>query len=658
MQIPSPAEHLSGDELPELRRLASIIDSSEDAIISKDLDGRILTWNRGASAIYGYSAEEMIGRSIKLLAGEDRLDEEEAILARIRAGQRVQHVETVRIKKNGTPIHVSLTISPILDEHHVVVGASHVARDISERRRLELGNAQLAALVESSEDAIISKDLTGTILTWNAAAERIYGYPASEAIGKKMLLVLPAERIGEENDVLASMRRGEVVSHIETTRLRKGGASIDVSLTISPIRDRVGNIIGVSHIARDITSRKNVEKHLQETQRLESLGVLAGGVAHDFNNLLVGIMGNTSVALETLSTNNPARGMLRDVLAASETAANLTRQLLAYAGKGRFVIEPIDLSDLVLQISTLVQSSIPKNVSIRRELTAGLPCIEADASQLQQLIMNLVINGAEAIGHEQPGTVLIATGTQHVDEHYINSILAPVEIGPGDYVTLDVHDSGIGMSEETIAKIFDPFFTTKFTGRGLGLAAVLGIVRGHKGAIKVYSAPGKGTTFKVLIPATDAQRPASKAALKQSQQQTGETILVVDDEQIVRRTAKMMLERHGYTVIVAENGKEGVDLFRVLGEKIGLVLLDMTMPVMGGEEAFRELKAIHPDVRVILSSGYNEVEAVQRFAGKGLAGFIQKPYSSAVLVAKVSSILTEWQQHRLQVEQKDDSTGV
>jgi two-component system cell cycle sensor histidine kinase/response regulator CckA len=645
--IPGSARDMPQDDLAELYRLASIIESSEDAIVTQDLHGKILTWNRGASAIYGYAAEQMIGRSIQLLAGQDRLNEEEAILARIRAGQRVQHFETVRIKKNGAPVHVSLTISPILDETtRVVVGATHIARDISERKRMEAANSQLAAVVESSEDAIITKDLSGTILTWNDAAERVYGYPAAEAIGQKMLLLFPPDRVSEEAEILAKIRRGERVSHFETTRIRKGGISIDISLTISPMRDRGGNVVGVSHIARDITARKNFERQLQQTQRLESLGVLAGGVAHDFNNLLVGIMGNTSVAMETISTNNPAKGMLKDVLAASETAASLTRQLLAYAGKGRFVIEALDLSDLVVQISTLLQSSISKNVSIRHELAELLPCIEADASQMQQLIMNLVINGAEAIGTERSGTVLVATGTQRVDEHYISTTLAPADVGPGDYVILEVHDSGIGMSAETISRIFDPFFTTKFTGRGLGLAAVMGIVRGHKGAIKVYSTPGKGTTFKVLFPATDAPKPAAKASMQTAQPQDGATILVVDDEQIVRRTAKMMLERHGHTVIVAENGKEGLDLYRVLGEKIGLVLLDMTMPVMGGEETFRELKAISPDVRVILSSGYNEVEAVRRFAGKGLAGFVQKPYSSAVLLAKVENILTGRQHHR------------
>jgi CheY-like chemotaxis protein len=269
----------------------------------------------------------------------------------------------------------------------------------------------------------------------------------------------------------------------------------------------------------------------------------------------------------------------------------------------------------------------------------GLPSVEADVTQLQQLLMNLVINGAEAIGDAQ-GTVLITTADEHVDEGYIASVQAS-EISPGTYVKLEVHDTGSGMTQETIDRIFDPFFTTKFTGRGLGLAAALGIVRGHKGAIKVYSTEGQGTTFKVLFPASEQQATRAVPQVATERTAQGETVLVVDDEQIVRRSAKAMLERYGYSVVVAENGKEAVELYRVLADKINLVLLDMTMPILSGEETFRQLKTIRPDIQVILSSGYNEVEAVRRFTGKGLAGFLQKPYSALTLAAKVRAVLQE-----------------
>ena len=620
-------------------QLAAIVENSEDAIISKTLDGIILTWNRGAETVYGYTAADTIGKPMTMLLPEDRPDEEAEILARIGRGERVEHFETVRRTKSGALIDVSLTISPTRDNSGKVTGASHVARNITERKRIEERLLQLAAIVESSDDAIISKTLEGVILTWNCGAERVYGYTASEAIGRQMTMLLPDDRPHEEAEILSRIARGERVEHFETVRRTKPGALIHVSLTISPTRDKSGRIAGASHVARNITERKRIEEQFRHTQKLESLGVLAGGVAHDFNNLLTGILGNTSLALENLSSNNPARGLLRDVLSASERASTLTRQLLAYAGKGNFVIEPINLSELIREISRLIQTSVSRNVQLRLELRDDLPLIMADSSQMQQLIMNLVINGAEAIGPDANGTVLVTTGVQQLDSAYLTNTLGEIAALPtGAYVALEVHDSGCGMDDDTVRRIFDPFFTTKFTGRGLGLSAVQGIVRGHKGTLKVYSRPGRGTTFKVLFPATEETAPAAPAP-RIPAAAAGELVLVVDDEEIIRRTAKSMLERHGYTVVVADDGQKALELFEVLADKVALVLLDMTMPVLSGEETFRLMKNIRPGIKVLLSSGYNESEAVRRFTGKGLAGFIQKPYSSMALQEKVGYIL-------------------
>ncbi|PWU02234.1 MAG: hypothetical protein C5B51_21315 [Terriglobia bacterium] len=382
------------------------------------------------------------------------------------------------------------------------------------------------------------------------------------------------------------------------------------------------------------------ESRLRETQKLESVGILAGGIAHDFNNILTGVLGNASLALDDVPRGSHLAMRLADVVNATERAAQLTKQLLAYAGKGRFVIEPLDLSHQVREISSLIQTSIPRTVQMRLELTESLPCIEADAAQIQQVVMNLVINGAEAIPEGQPGTLLITTGVQEVDDAYIQTTVPGSDIERGRYVTLEVHDTGAGMDPDVISRIFDPFYTTKFAGRGLGLAAVRGIVRGHRGAIKVYSTPGRGTTFKLLFPATlkEDQKRRSRASEHASLKGTG-TILVIDDEEIVRRTAKVTLERFGYEVILAEDGRQGVDAFRRSADRVDAVLLDMTMPVMSGEEAFRELRMIRPDIKVILSSGYNEVEAIRHFTGKGLAGFVQKPYTSLRLAEAVQSVL-------------------
>jgi PAS domain S-box-containing protein len=625
----------------ESGRLAAIVQSSEDAIISKTLQGIVLTWNAGAERIYGYTAAEAIGQSMLIVLPADRATEESEILDRISRGQQVEHFETIRRRKNGESIDVSLTISPICDKGGRIIGVSHIARNTTERRRLEIRLQQLASIVESAEDAIIGKTLEGIILTWNGGAERVYGYPNAEAIGKPMTMLLPEGRPNEENEILERIRRGEQVEHFETVRKTKGGKLIDVSLTVSPIRDSSGRIIGASHVGRNVSERKVQEEQLRHTQKLESLGVLAGGVAHDFNNLLTGILGNASLALGSVSTHDPVSGLLRDLVTAGERASHLTRQLLAYAGKGRFVIEPIDISALVREIAALIQTSIPKNVQLRLELADDLQSIEADVSQVQQVVMNLVINGAEAIAQNDNGSVVVATRMQNVDEHYpLTTLDGAPELPAGRYVSLDIHDTGCGMDEATLSHIFDPFFTTKFAGRGLGLAAVQGIVRGHKGAMKIYSRPGEGTTFKVLFPATQ-QAPAPKKAIIPHIAATSELILVIDDEEIIRRTARSMLEREGFTVVVAENGKEGVDLFQVLSEKVAAVLLDMTMPVMNGEEAYSRLKAIKSGVKVILSSGYNEVEAVQRFAGKGLVGFIQKPYSADTLREKIRMALQE-----------------
>ena len=637
-----PSSHIPiPDAQDELARLAAIIESSSDAIISKDLDGTILTWNRGAAAVYGYAAEEVIGRSIRLLVAPDRMAEEEAILARLREGKRVHHFETVRINKSGLPIHVSLTVSPILGKNGII-GASDVARDISERKRFDAAIAQLAAIVESSEDAIVSKDLSGTIQTWNRSAERLYGYSDAEAIGQNMVILQPPGREREETEILQRAARGERVDHFETERLKKDGRVVKVSLTISPIRDRGGVVTGASHIARDISKQKEVEEQLRQTQRLESLGVLAGGVAHDFNNLLTGILGNASLAVELLPPDLVSlRSVLDDIMSASERAANLTRQLLAYAGKGHFAVAPIDLTALIREISRLVQSTIPKNVQVRLDLEENLPCIEGDSAQLQQVVMNLLINAAEAIPEARAGNVLIAARARPIDESYLRGAFATQPLQPGAYVVLEVVDNGVGMDDATRARIFDPFFTTKFLGRGLGLAAVLGIIRAHKGVLKVSSAPGQGTTFQVLFPASsqrgaiDAQRRKAPAGWAWQDK----TILVIDDESTVLRVAKASLESHGFRVLQAENGSQGIDLFREHQDRIAAVLLDLTMPEMDGEEVLRHLQQISPAVKVILSSGFNEAEAIRRFSSNALAGFIQKPWTALALSTKISDIL-------------------
>lgn len=387
--------------------------------------------------------------------------------------------------------------------------------------------------------------------------------------------------------------------------------------------------------------RSLFEAKLQHTQKLESLGILAGGIAHDFNNLLMAIIGNTELALMDISHANPARKSVIEIETVSRRAADLCRQMLAYSGKGKFVVEPISLNDVISEIGHMLDVSIPKNVVLRYDLANTLPAVEADVSQMRQVLMNLVINASEAIG-EKEGLITLTTCTTYCDHSYFEKTNIHEDLPNGEYVGIEVADTGEGMDAATVARIFEPFFTTKFTGRGLGLAAVLGIVRGHKGALKVYSEVNKGTTFKVLLPASKESAIAYETESVLESKWVGKgTVLLVDDEEVLLTVTSKMLNRLGFEVITAPDGVEALELFKENLDDICCVILDLTMPNMNGEECFRELRRINENVRVILCSGFNEQEATQRFVGKGLAGFIQKPYRFGALSGKLRDILGE-----------------
>jgi PAS domain S-box-containing protein len=523
-------------------------------------------------------------------------------------------------------------------------GAVSVLKSMTERRHAESEQRE-------SEDHFRAIADAAPVLIWSAAPDQSFDYfnqrwsdfagRATESEIRSWLAadaVHPDDRERRRDAYGASFTERRRIQ-IEYRLLRHDGTYRWMLDQGAPRFDRTGKFLGYVGSCLDITEQKQHEDQVRQSQKLESLGVLAGGIAHDFNNLLTGILGNASLGLDSVPSESPLRPRLQDIIEASERAANLTKQLLAYAGKGRFFIEPLDISALVRGIGHLLESSIPKSAQLRMALATDLPCVVGDVSQLQQLVMNLVMNGAEAIAEGENGTVLVAVGAQEIDDAYIQStIWTTGDLEPGRYVTLEVQDDGCGMDEPTIARIFDPFFTTKFTGRGLGLAAVMGIVRGHKGALKVYSTPGRGTTFKVLLPASD-QTPVRDVDSDPGLWRGAGIVLVIDDEAVVRRTAKASLVQYGYSVVLAENGLEGVARFREMAERIALVLLDMTMPVMGGEEALRQLRLLNPNVPIILSSGYNEVETIRRFTGKGLAGFIQKPYTSTQLAKTVKDVL-------------------
>ncbi len=447
--------------------------------------------------------------------------------------------------------------------------------------------------------------------------------------------------------MLKAIAANAPVLNSEKTVVFDDGRKLDLLASAVPLRDPAGNVRGCIAIVMDVTAQKYAEeeriafeRHLQETQKLEGLGVLAGGIAHDFNNLLTGILGNASIARMELAPHQTGIDTTLDhVEQAARRAADLCKQLLAYAGKGRFVIRPVNITRLVKETAPLLEVSISKKVMLQLHLAPDLPYFQADDTQIRQVLMNLVINGAEAIA-DRSGTVTVQTGEIHAGKEYLDRMALPDPLAPGHYVTLEVSDTGSGMSPETLAKIFDPFFTTKFTGRGLGLAAVHGIVRGHKGGIKVYTEPGRGTTFKLLFPASNTEPSALLDPAHSKHPWTGTgRILVVDDEPAIRTVAERVLTRAGFSVTLACDGMEAVELFKKTPDDFRAALLDLTMPRMDGTETLRELHALKPSFPVILTSGFNEQATIQSLVGRGLAGFLPKPFSSDMLLEKIRAAL-------------------
>ncbi len=489
-------------------------------------------------------------------------------------------------------------------------------------RKLAETNRRYRLFIEGVKDyALCTLSLEGLVTSWNAGAQRLLGYSEDEILGEDFSRFFTPEDIerGIPQKELQTAGRGGLAQN-EGWRVRKDGTRFFCSGVLAFAGEGDGRELG--KLMRDVTEQRRNEEAMLQSQKLESIGVLAGGIAHDFNNLLTGILGGVSLAKDSLPADHPAYPMLNIAERSGEKSAGLISQLLAYAGKGFFVITSFDLSALIAETLPLIETSVPKTVHLLLQLGADLPAIQADASQIRQIVMNLIINGAESIGPEG--------GTLHVSSMLIKA---------GAEVCIEVRDSGSGMSDDTKARIFDPFYTTKFTGRGLGLAAVSGIVRAHKGRMEVESVLGEGSTFRVFFPASGAPvAPAGKSPAPGDLRGSG-CILLVDDEPLLRQVGKTILERYGYSVLDAENGHEAVRIFRESADKIVAVLLDLTMPKMGGAEALRLIREIRPDVPVIISSGYSASATREHLGVGAIAGFIQKPYSAMQLAENLRAAL-------------------
>jgi PAS domain S-box-containing protein len=484
---------------------------------------------------------------------------------------------------------------------------------------------------------IFRTDVNGRCVYLNDRACQICGINLEEGGQGRWDRILEAD---DQVRLAAEWRKvvaGSGPGSLEHRIVRSDGSAVWALTHFAAERGSGGEVTGCIGTVADISDRKlaeeetrKLEAQVQHAQRLQSLGILAGGLAHDFNNLLTIILGNARIALLDLPPASPAVERLAEIETATSRAAELTNQMLAYSGKGRFTLQAVNLSRLAEEIAHLLQAVISRKTAIQFNLAGDLPAIDADPAQIRQIVMNLITNAAEAIG-EGGGAIQVSTGVVDADRTYLSGTYFDDRLPAGRYVYLEVADTGCGMSPETQTRIFDPFFTTKFTGRGLGLAAAIGIVRAHRGALKVTSQPGVGSTFRLLFPGTDKKAEVRLAEPAGRVWRGRGTVLVVDDESGVRDLARAILENSGFTVLTACDGGDAIRVFQRHAGEVVAIVLDLTMPAMTGEEAATELQRIRAGVPIILSSGYSEQEVAGRFAGRGLAGFLQKPYEPAAL---------------------------
>lgn len=585
----------------------------------------------------GRTAEEMCGRTMYELFPEDFARQITADdIAVVEEGKVVQLDEELDGRKYTT------IKFPIVREGKENLLAGFTI-DVTEHRQSEDAIRQQAQLLDVAHDSIIVRDMEDRITYWNEGAARKYGIPKEKALGRVIHSLLETVFVSPLHEIVTQLQTNDAWEG-ELQHTTRDGSVITVASRWVLQRDSDGQPVAVLEINHDLTEMKKAEKerdNLQmqmfHAQKLESLGVLAGGIAHDFNNILTSIIGNTELALLEIDAGSPAAGHLARVERAAFRAADLARQMLAYSGKGKFIVEPVDLNRLVDDMVHMLESSISKKAALRLELAQPLRLVHADATQVRQIVMNLVINASEALGDEV-GEVRISTGQGWYDSTALRDFwLHEEEISSGFFVSLTVSDTGCGIPQDHQAKIFDPFFSTKFIGRGLGMAAVLGIVRGHKGAIRVVSQPGKGAAFTVLLPPSDLEAAPVELAEPQPDSSRNGVVLLVDDEEAVCQLGVQMLEMLGYQVVTARDGQHAVNLFRDRAD-YAFVILDLTMPVMDGEQAYDELCKIDPAVKVIITSGYSEQEVANRFVGKDVKGVLQKPFNFAALRTVIDSL--------------------
>lgn len=626
-------------------RFRRIVETAAEGIMIQDAGGAITFANRRFAEMLGYRVEELLGKR-----SFDYLDPDDEHRGRLSFESRKYGDTLLRDfrfhRRDGASVWCTIAGSALRGDGGQFLGVLAMVTDITQRKQAEMALQESEAHMRMALDAgrmgIWDWDMVRGETHWNDRQFSCLGLqrgsckPDFETWSAR----IHPEDLPRVKDELEHARKERTLYRSEHRVVWPDQSIHWIEARGQYFYDAQGKAVRMRGVMADITDRKQTEEALLHRQKLESVGLLAGGIAHDFNNLLAGILGGASYVRDILPETHPATPMLKVVEQASERAALLTRQLLAYSGRGRFVLEKLDLAALVRDTCELIRASIPKSVTLVNGTAPDVPPIIGDPGQMQQLIMNLLINAGEAIGEGNHGIVRVHTGFRDVSADEVQTQFRAYDITAGRYVVLEVTDNGCGMDQATLSRIFDPFFTTKFTGRGLGLAAAQGIVSGHRGAMEVRSAPARGTTFRILFPAASRELPVEPPgqAATESARHHG-IVLVVDDEDIVRRTVTASLERAGFTVLQASSGVEAIQVFSERSREISLVVLDMSMPEMGGAEVLRELRAWRSKFPVLVYSGFSESEVSRKFEGLEVSGVLQKPFTSKQLTRRVEEIL-------------------
>ena len=647
-------------KIASTRLLASqILETIPDAIVGVDKTGTIVQVNKQTELLFGYTHDELIGKPVEMLIPERIRQEHDQHRANFAEHPRVRQMgaglDLYGKRKDGSEFSVEISLSPVNTEEGLLVLSA--IRDVSARKKIEeelrkahqeLGartdrqlyeyRTQLASIIDSSEDAIVGKDLNGIITSWNRGAQSIYGYSADEMMGRSVTILAPDDRSDEIPAILNKIRNGETVSHFESVRVTKDGRHLNISLTISPIRDTDGTIVGASVIGRDITANKRAEEQLRQAQKMEAIGRLAGGVAHDFNNILGIITACGELLQSRIAAQTGATQYLDNIRKAADRGATLTRQLLVFSRQQ--VVQPtvLDLNQRLRETSKLLRPLMGDDVEIVIVNRAPSSLVEADPVQLDQVVLNLAVNARDAMA--KGGKLILETSIVDLDEE-LAAQHSPLQVGK--YVLLVVSDTGSGMDQVTAGRIFEPFFTTKEIGKGtgLGLAVVYGIVRQSGGHILVYSEPSRGTTFKIYLPSAEdkIQAATDRDAAPLPARREGTRILLVEDDEIMRMLTREMLQEHGYSVLEAKDGQQAFELAFGNNERIDVLLTDVVMRGLSGPELVRQLTSSRPTMKIVFMSGYTgELLGGHDIFQQGTR-FLEKPFTRATLLQTLEEAL-------------------